>query len=265
MKVDFHLHTNCSDGLFKPDEVIDMVAREGYGLVAITDHDCAGAYDWLKDRPLPHPLRIIKGVELTANHQDKEIHILGYFRDGFSGELAAFLKDAQAERNRRINTSIKNLQKHNINITYGDLLDFSKGESVGRNHLASLLVHKGYVASQREAFDLYLNDETAIVPPMMTPVKKAIELIHNSNGVAVWAHPPYDWFQPFLPDFVNWGLDGVEAYNQKRSLANARHYQQTAEGLGLLVTAGSDWHGFEGETFLTNYVPEIVDRFVNIF
>ena len=265
MKVDFHLHTNCSDGIYKPDEVIDMVAQQGYNLVAITDHDCAGAYDWLKGHQLPPGLKIIKGVELTTNHQDKEIHILGYFRDGFSGKLTGFLKDAQAERNRRISTSIKNLHKFNISITYGDLLEFSKGESIGRNHLASLLVHKGYVSSQKEAFDLYLNDDAAIVPPMMTAVKKAIELIHGSNGIAVWAHPPYDWFHSSLQEFVNWGLDGIEVYNQKRSLANARHYQQTAEGFGLLVTAGSDWHGFEGETFLTNYVPEIVDQFVSIF
>ncbi|MFA5794649.1 MAG: PHP domain-containing protein [Candidatus Brocadiia bacterium] len=265
MKIDFHIHTNCSDGVYSPAEVIDRAAREGYNMLAITDHDSAAAHAALKDYPLPENLRIIKGVEITSNYQDREIHILGYFRDGFAPELESFLKGAQEERNRRMNTSIKNLEQFKISVTYKELFKYSKGESVGRNHLASLLVDKGYVASQKEAFNLYLNDDTAIVPPMMTSVKRAIELIHGSNGIAAWAHPAYENFQAFVPVFVGYGLDAIEVYNQKRSLANARHYRNTAEGLGLMATAGSDWHGFEGESFLTNYLPEVVERFVNIF
>ncbi|MFH1226922.1 MAG: PHP domain-containing protein [Planctomycetota bacterium] len=265
MKIDFHIHTNCSDGIYSPTQTIDMAAREGYEMIAITDHDSAAAHAALKDYPIAGNLRLIKGVEITSNYRDKEIHILGYFRDGFSPELESFLKEAQAERLRRINTSIKNLEKYKINVTYGEIFKYSKGESIGRNHLASLLVDKGYVASQKEAFDHYLSDDMAIVPPIMTPVKKAIELIHNSNGIAAWAHPAHEYLLEFIPEFIRYGLDAIEVYNQKRSLANARHYRNTAEGLGLMATAGSDWHGFEGESFLTNYLPEVVERFVNMF
>ncbi|MBI4713226.1 MAG: PHP domain-containing protein [Planctomycetes bacterium] len=91
MQIDLHLHTNCSDGVYHPEKVLQKIIDAKYDIVSFTDHDSCAAYDILAKYPRPENLRIIKGVEMTTSHQDNEIHILGYFRHGCSEPLKTFL------------------------------------------------------------------------------------------------------------------------------------------------------------------------------
>ncbi|MEW6026158.1 MAG: PHP domain-containing protein [Planctomycetota bacterium] len=266
MKIDLHLHTTYSDGIYSPETVIKLARDNGLDAISLTDHDTVGAYQELEGVETGG-LKIIRGAEITANHEGNEIHILGYFKEDLGGDLQDFLNNTQAERIRRIKEGLSNLRKHNINLSYDELNEFNKGESVGRNHLANLLVAKGYAASVKESFLLYLKDELNIIPQLLTPVKEVIEVIHRNQGVAVWAHPPHRFFEKFLPDFKEWGLDGIEAFNYRKTTAFAHYYADTALKNNLLISAGSDWHGFEGETFPDKvfYREEITDKFINLF
>lgn len=265
MKIDLHLHTTFSDGIYSPEQVIKLSQDNGLAVVSLTDHDTAGAYQSI-DGLAPDGLKIIRGVEITANYDGNEMHMLGYFKKGLTGRLRDFLDHTQAERISRIKEGLNNLRKHNINLSYDELSEFNKGESVGRNHLANLLVARGYARSVKESFGLYLKDELNNIPRLLTPVKEVIEVIHQNDGLAFWAHPPRKFFESFLPDFVALGLDGLEAFNYRKTTAFAHYYTDTAQKYGLLVSAGSDWHGFEGEIFPDKvfYREEITDKLVNL-
>ena len=266
MKIDLHLHTTYSDGIYPPEEVVKLSRANGLDVISLTDHDTVGAYQELGEIET-NGLKIIRGAEITANHAGNEIHILGYFKDGLSEQLQDFLNNTQAERINRIKEGLSNLRKHNINLSYDELNEFNKGESVGRNHLANLMVARGYTTSVKESFLLYLKDELNIIPQLLTPVKEVIEIIHRNKGVAIWAHPPRKFFEGFLPAFVECGLDGIEAFNYRKTTAFAHYYADMAMKHNLLISAGSDWHGFEGEIFPDKvfYQEEITDKFVNLF
>lgn len=264
MLVDLHLHSNVSDGLYSPKEVYDRIREAGLDLVSLTDHDSCGGYERLKKLIADDDTKLIQGVELSAVWEEKEIHILGYFRKGISEELTRFLADAQRNREQRIAEALRRLKEKGMDLTYRELLQFNHGESIGRNHLAQLLVNRGYADSFVSAFQDYLKYEQKIVPQTPTPVDKAIAVIKNSGGLSIWAHPPFKVFDKYLLAFIGMGLDGVEAFNWKKSNNHSSYYQMTAEKFGLLITAGSDWHGFPEETFMKeSYYPvKVLDRFI---
>jgi 3',5'-nucleoside bisphosphate phosphatase len=265
MRIDLHLHTICSDGVYSPDEVINFAVKSGLEVISFTDHDTDAAYGLIDKATLSFGLRIIHGVEITANHEGNETHILGYFRNGSSAKLKGYLKNLQKARVTRINEGIKNLAKRNIKLSYDDLTKFSKGESIGRNHLANLLVENGYASDIKESFALYLKKDLNIVPQLLTPVKEVIEIIRDCDGIPVWAHPPQKYFDEYLPTLREYGLQGIEAFNFRKTGRTSNYYTDTARKLNLFVTAGSDWHGFEDELFPDKvyYKEYLTDKFVN--
>jgi len=264
MRIDLHLHTTCSDGNYPPQKVIELAVDNELEVISITDHDTDAAYD-LIDKAKVGNISIIHGVEITANHEGNEVHVLGYFRNGTSDRLRDFLKRLQDERVGRISESIRNLEKHNVKLNYDDLAKFSKGESIGRNHLASLLVENGFADTVKKSFELFLRKDMNIVPQLLTPVKEAIEIIRSNDGVAVWAHPPQRFFDDYLNIFRGYGLQGIEAFNYRKTTSTSNYYTDTAKKLNLFVTAGSDWHGFENEDFPGKlyYKESVTDKFVS--
>lgn len=71
LKIDLHVHTNCSyDSLIKPEELVFYAKRRGLDGVAITDHDrLSGAMRISRETEF----LIIPGIEVTSS----EGHILG--------------------------------------------------------------------------------------------------------------------------------------------------------------------------------------------
>lgn len=264
MRIDLHLHSNVSDGLYSPEEVYQKAKAAGLNIMSLTDHDSCSGYGRLKKASLNEDIKVICGAELSSNYEDNEIHILAYFKEGISKELENFVYEAQINRDRRISEGLDNLRKIGIDLSHIDLMQLCHGDSIGRNHLAQLLVKRGYVDSPIQAFQNYLKYDLNIVPRTKTSVRDVIEIIKSSNGISVWAHPPFKLFDRYLPTFMEMGLNGVEAYNRKKPSNDSFYYHTVAEKFGLLVTAGSDWHGLRDENFLTegNYPVEIMDKFI---
>jgi predicted metal-dependent phosphoesterase TrpH len=66
----------------------------------------------------------------------------------------------------------------------------AKGQVIGRPHIAAVLLRKGYVSSIKQAFDKYLaQGAPAYFDKERLSPKRALELIHQSGGLAVLAHP----------------------------------------------------------------------------
>ena len=244
-RVDLHLHTHRSDGTFPPEEVVRRAKSLGLTTISVTDHDTIAALPAAR-AAAGQALEILSGVELTATSHDRELHILGY---GFREEdpaLCEYMKDARDRRHGRIQAMIDRLKEHGIEVTLQEVeLIAGEGNSVGRPHLAEAMMKKGAVRTLNEAFDRYLGDHApCFVKQAILTVADAARLIRQAGGVAVLAHPHHLVEDGWIPELAADGLQGIEAYHSDHDSSVTEHYRRIAQQHQLLVTGGSDCHGF---------------------
>ncbi len=248
-RLDLHLHTTHSDGSCTPTEVVHMAHQAGVTALAITDHDIMTGVTEAIEVGQQCGIEIIPGVEISSLAGNSELHILGYFLDRQDSDLLVRLKTLRDARHRRNPQIIERLQALGVEITYDEVRALANTDSIGRPHIARVLMDKHVVASAKEAFDRFLADEKpAYVPRELPSPAEAIRWIKAARGLAVLAHPT--WVKVAdrsLADLVRQlkadGLDGVEVYYSTHAARQTREYLSLAQQLGLLVTGGSDFHG----------------------
>ena len=125
------------------------------------------------------------------------------------------------------------------------VFELANCRSPGRPHVARALVDAGLVSSLDEAFHRFLKkNRPAWVPKFKMSASHAIDLIHEAGGVAVMAHPGLNRTDEVIPGMVDAGLDGIECFHTKHSTATSEHYLELADRFHLLITGGSDCHGY---------------------
>ncbi|HEX6727594.1 MAG TPA: PHP domain-containing protein [Nitrospira sp.] len=248
-RLDLHLHTTHSDGSCTPTEVVNMAHQAGVTSLAITDHDIVTGVAEAMAAGQQCGIEIIPGVEISSLAGNSELHILAYFLEWQDSDLLARLKTLREGRHRRNPQIIERLQALGIDITYDEVRALACTDSIGRPHIARVLMDKHVVASAKEAFDRFLAEgKPAYVPRELPSPAEAISWIKAARGLAVLAHPTWVKVaeQP-LVDLVRQlkadGLDGVEVYYSTHAERQTREYLSLAQQLGLLVTGGSDFHG----------------------
>lgn len=241
---DLHSHTNFSDGIYTPLELLTRAKNAGISAISITDHDTVEGVRVALGLQEQVGIRVIKGIEISCYEQRTNIHILGYNIDIDNPELTEFLKQQKLYRKDRAFQIVEKLNALKINISFDELLERTGDVPITRPHIAQLLVDKGFVPTIREAFWQYLaEDMPAYVYKSDIPVTKAIEVINKSGGVAVLAHPA-NWFKPaFLYKLIDSGLDGIEVHHPSHNTNQVKNYKSIASQYWLLETGGSDFHG----------------------
>jgi 3',5'-nucleoside bisphosphate phosphatase len=245
-RADLHLHTTHSDGIYAPREVVDLAHRSGLAAIAITDHDTtcgvAAARQAAGDR-----IEVIAGVEVTAEHQGREVHLLGYFVRTDDSPLNTALGGLRIHRKQRFEGMVERLRGQGVSIDEEAAKAASSGPAPGRRTLATLLHSSGRVGSVREAFARWLADgRPADLPKARIPLDEAIHLIRNAEGVTSLAHPSAALTLEQLRLLRDLGLQAVEADYPSHKPARGKQLRQWASMLGLLVTGGSDCHGPDG-------------------
>jgi predicted metal-dependent phosphoesterase TrpH len=242
-RADLHLHTTYSDGTYTPFQVIDLAKRCGLGAVAVTDHDTLGGV-LVAQKAAGSALEVVPGVEITAEYQDRELHLLAYFVALDHAPLNAALDRICRQRVERFQEMIERLRHCGVSVATEVPSAGPGPQAVGRRHLAELLVGTGRVTSVREAFSRYLGDNgRVVVPKYRLPVGEALALVQGAGGVAAWAHPPYDCDQERLAELRSWGLRALEVEYPDTRPSRTRQLRSWAQELGLAVTGGSDCHG----------------------
>jgi len=261
---DLHLHTNFSDGTYTVPELLEKAKSRDLDCIAITDHDTVEAFAYLKNNISALTLEVIPGVELTADYEGKEVHILGYFVDCENKEFLKELALIKQARVTRIYEMVDKLKGLGMSISAEDVFKLSDGGTVGRLHLARAMFARGCVCSTQEAFNKYIGDNgPAYVGRFRLSPAEAIKLIANSGGVAVLAHPYCLPDQNLIFKLIDLGLDGLEIYYPEHSASQIKNYLGIAQKYNLLVTGGSDCHGFAKPTELIGKIKlpyELVEK-----
>jgi predicted metal-dependent phosphoesterase TrpH len=248
-RLDLHLHTTHSDGSCTPTEVIALAHKAGVTALAITDHDITTGVFEATMAGQAHGIDVIPGIEISSTFENSELHILGYFLDYEDAQLNERLTRLRESRHRRNPKIIERLQAAGIDITYDEVRALAGTDSVGRPHIARVLMEKRVVASAKEAFDQWLADgRPAYVPRELPTPSEAMQWIREAKGLPVLAHPTWvKTTEGTLTDLVRRlkadGLDGVEVHYSTHTPRQTRDYLALAKQLDLLVTGGSDFHG----------------------
>jgi len=243
--VDLHLHTNASDSTFTVKELLDMAKSVGLAAIGITDHDSVDSIDEGIEIGKKLGIEVVPGVELSAEENGMEVHILGYFIDWKDNEFLNKLRILRESRLDRAKKIIKKLNDLNIGIKIEDVLKLTDSNtSVGRLHIARALKDGSYISDIREAFQKYIghNGPAYVKKYFISPIE-AVSMIKKIGGIPVLAHPGVLNNDELIFKLIPFGLAGIEVYHSEHSTSNVEHYSELARKNNLLITGGSDCHG----------------------
>lgn len=247
--VDLHVHTALSDGSLKPAEVVWLALDMGLAAIAIADHDTVDGNAEAFAEGAQQGLEVIPGVEISCDFTPTNVHVVGLFIDPANDDLVEALAEVREYRKRRNPKILAKLAELGMPIDLDEVAAKAGGRTVGRPHIAEVMVEKGYVADFREAFDRYLaHNKPAYVGRRRISAEEGIELIHGAGGLAFLAHPGVYALPPRILDnmvfkLARAGLDGVEVYYSDHLPTDTAFLKRLVDEYDLLASGGTDFHG----------------------
>ncbi|MBQ7526012.1 MAG: PHP domain-containing protein [Abditibacteriota bacterium] len=243
IEADLHTHTTASDGAKTPSEMVDLALDAGLKAVGITDHDTMAGTAEAAARGREIGIIVVPGIELSTTFGKSEIHILGYYLDPEADAIKTHMERCKFSRERRAKAIVKKLFDYGIPITYDMVEEKAGGGSVGRPHIAMVLMDLGIVGSVGSGFGKYLTEGTpGFVPKDIVTPEEGIDVILKSGGAAGIAHPGKIKSQEIIPSLIARGASFIEAFHPDHSRAARRFYARFAEKRHLIATGGSDAH-----------------------
>lgn len=248
-RADLHCHSVCSDGSATPLELLLLANQVGLSGLSITDHDTIEAYTpEILASAEELGIRLLSGVELSTEFGEHTIHILGYGFDLLSPSLLTFLEEMQRRRNERNRAILKKLLSKNIIVTEEELANLVTSgmkKTIGRPHIASIMVKKGYVKTTNDAFSRYLSENASCyVQGFKFTPSDAIQIIHEAKGKAVLAHPHFIQNGRIINHLLSLPFDGIECYYGSLLEHQERPWVKIAKEKNWIASGGSDYHGF---------------------
>ena len=249
MIADLHTHSTASDGQYTPSELVKLAKDRGIEIMSLTDHDTIDGINEAQRTGNELGIQVIRGVELSAEEYHN-FHILGYgFRDGDT-ELSRLCEKLRAGRDDRKYKIIDFLREKGVDIDLSEVEALAGGEVIARPHFAQALVKHGYVSTNREAFDRYLDTEEfrAKVKRFKADSRTCVDVIESAGGKVSLAHPyqmglPDDELESLVARLKDRGLDAIECYYPKYTPQQQAFYLHLTEKYRLRQTGGSDFHG----------------------
>lgn len=241
---DCHCHTTFSDGSLSVEALLNLAKERELSGLSITDHDTIDAYETALPLAASLGLDMVSGIEISTELGRTSIHVLGYGFDLHSNDLKTFCQQLQVERENRNEKMLERLAKIKMPITMDELREKFGTGSIGRPHIANMMVSKGYAKSMKQAFARYLGDKgRCYVHGSSVEVEAAIELIQRAGGFAVLAHPHYIAPKKLIDQLLAMPFDGIEVYYGHLGEKQELPWLEIAKQKNWLATGGSDFHG----------------------
>jgi predicted metal-dependent phosphoesterase TrpH len=246
MRIDLHSHSNCSDGLDSPAELVRHMAMAGLEAFALTDHDTLQGLPEAREEAKKLGIELISGAEISAEYEGQDdIHILALFVDENNERFNKRLVERQENRRTRGEKLAQNLVDHGYALDL-DAIRAEVGTGVwARPHLARALVRAGHATSQDDAFARFLGrGHPWYVSSEKWPALDVVEAIRSAGGVSSIAHAVwYENGDRLIRELAARGLDAIEVFHPDHGPEQEARFGNLARELGLAMTAGSDFHG----------------------
>lgn len=249
-RCDLHTHTQASDGMQAPTVNVQLAKDRGLSAVGITDHDTVAGLEEAMIAGEKYGIVVVPGVEISTRARGKDIHVLGYFVDYKNEQFRQRLGELRETRQLRNGKIIAKLQELGVNITLDEVVKglgrpLQPDESIGRPHIADVLVDKGYASDMRDAFDRYLAEGSqAFISETRISPEDACRWIREAGGAPVLAHPGLYKDDTLVRDIIKRANPaGIEVYHSDHGKVEESRYLVMAEEYDLIVTGGSDFHG----------------------
>ena len=248
MKVDFHSHTNESDGTLTPQELADFMGERGVEVFSISDHDTLAAYEGGFEPP--PGARVVTGIEINTTWRENEVHLLGYAVPLGPSPLRELIENNQRERYKRAEMMVDRLRRAGYGLTFDDVLrEAGPARAIGRPHVAKALIRGGHASGIESAFrDLLRRGKPGYVPQFYTTPQVAIETIAAAGGIPVLAHPGRLRDRHLIDELARAGLRGLEVFYPRHDASDVAEFRETAKRHGLVMTAGADFHDIRYHT-----------------
>lgn len=266
LKIDLHIHTQNSDGNLSVNQVLQLASSLGIKEISITDHDSIEHLRNYHKLEQAYSVRIIPGVEITANIS--RMHILGYNIKDFDilEKFFYHIKVRNVEKNRR---TINILESNGIEISFEKVMEVSTSELITHRDIARYLVLRGYAKDSLEAYKKFIGKgQKAYVPSDKYSFEEVLQVIHNSGGISVLAHPytlPQDIDLEFLIKYMKKvGLVGIEVYTPRHTKEQISCLTNIAQKYNLIETAGSDFHDISTDKMGIDVDNDFLDEFHRI-
>jgi len=250
MIVDLHSHSSASDGSETPRRVVELAIEAGLGCLALTDHDTQDGLEEAKSAAEGTGLELIPGLELSLEFDRGGMHLIVLWLRPGTGPLQDRLAGLRAGRDERNLRIVHILTSLGLPITIEEVEEEAGGGSVGRPHIAAVMMARGYVPDIRTAFDLWLGSgQPGYVERKRLDPEEAIALARESGGVPVLAHPhtlgisTASDMAELLTRLKDAGLVGLEALYSSFRRHEREGYSDLARRFGLIPSGGSDFHG----------------------
>jgi predicted metal-dependent phosphoesterase TrpH len=273
---DLQSHSTHSDGSLPAAEVVAHAAAAGVELLALTDHDTVGGVDEALEAAATHGIAVVPATEISALDQSgDDLHILGYALDHRDPHLNDALRGFRDDRAARADRMCASLIEAGWTLDPEPLEERrGEGKPIGRPHLAQAVIdhpdnqkrlQREGLQTHSDVLEAYLIPGTAAFHPRTFPtVSDAIELIHAAGGLAVWAHPFWDFDSTddvltAIDRFAALRIDGVEVFYVTHTPEQTRAAHERVTQLGLLTTGSADFHGPRHPIFHTFRAFELHD------
>lgn len=261
--IDLHSHSNISDGLLTPSELVEHAVNNGVRVLALTDHDDLGGLAEARQAAVKHGIKLINGVEISVTWKKRTLHIVGLNVDPDNTALQAGLAAVRSGRLERARQMGLSLEKSGIHGGFEAASSYAQQSILTRMHFARFLVERGYAKDPKAVFKKYLiKGKPGYVDHEWMSLESALDLIINSGGVAVLAHPGrYEIKRTnmllLLEEFRALGGVAIEVVTGSHTAAQYVEYAKYAQLFGLKASQGSDYHG-KGISFMgMGRLPEL--------
>jgi predicted metal-dependent phosphoesterase TrpH len=247
--IDLHTHSVESDGTNTVTANVELAIARGLAGIAITDHDTTAGYAEAATASAGTDLRIVPGIEFSAEYEGASLHVLAYWVDPADPALVEELRRLTDTRFRRGELMIEKLRDLGYDISFDRVRAIAGDDLIARPHIAQAMVEAGIVATEREAFDRFISDGgIAYVPKHALAPTDALRLIRAAGGVCVLAHPAMWKGNGAVPDTLieemsAAGMGGLEVDHPDHDDEARAHYRELATRLDLVPTGASDCHG----------------------
>ncbi|RNL65533.1 PHP domain-containing protein [Nocardioides marmoriginsengisoli] len=248
MRIDLHTHSDRSDGTDDPGTLMAKAAQAGLDVVALTDHDTTAGWADAQIAADHHGIRLIRGIELATKDRGRGQHLLGYGFDPAHPALVAMLQRGTDSRDGRIPTLLSKLRGLGIDLDEQAIRTEAGAGSIGRPHVAAIMVRDGHVPDQQTAFEEFLAPHgRAYVERYAPTLEEAIGVLNAAGGVAVLAHARGQRGRAVSDErfdqLAALGLAGIEVDHQEHDARTRADLRALAQELELVATGSSDYHG----------------------